>query len=171
MSKSPKFHFTPESSASSVTNTEKKENRIFFYNLISLSTVSTGFFLYLLSPLGSKNQIRDIQSIPSPPTVTSQFVSLKPFVVRLKTAKGFRLSHIQVTLQTTPSPALKEEIKNSTTAIQDHLLFILSDTQSTVFMNPKQLAQLQKSITEHLNLFLVEGKITDINLEQTFLHP
>ena len=38
-------------------------------------------------------------------------------------------------------------------------------------MNPKQLQQLQQEITDHLNLFLVEGKIKSLHLKQAFLYP
>ena len=164
------LEFTPEI-ADTAKNTDKKENRIFFSHLIGLSTVSTIFCLYLLFPWPLENQNRDLQSLPPSISLTSKAIPLEPFVLRLKTADGFRLSKIQVTLHTEPEPALKEEIENSSTAIKDHLLLILSDQNSHVFMNPKQLQQLQQEITDHLNLFLVEGKIKSLHLKQAFLYP
>ena len=164
------FYFTPEI-ADSAKNPEKKENRAFFSHLVGLSTVSAISCLYLLFPWSSENQIRDLQSLPPTSLLTSKAIPLEPFVLRLKTADGFRLSKIQVTLHTESNPALKEEIKNSSTAIKDHLLLILSDQSSAVFMNPNQLQQLQQEITDHLNLFLVEGKIKSMHLKQAFLYP
>ena len=62
-------------------------------------------------PWPLENQNRDLQSLPPSISLTSKAIPLEPFVLRLKTADGFRLSKIQVTLHTEPEPALKEEIE------------------------------------------------------------
>ena len=171
LSKPSLFPFTPESDPNLVKNTERRENRAFLSHLIGVSTVSTGLFLYLLFPWGIEKQIRTPQSLTPPPPPISKTFSLKPFVLRLKTADGFRLSKIQATLHITPSPALREEIESSSATIEDHLLFILSDKPGTIWTNPKQLEVLKQEIIHHLNLFLVEGKIKTIDIQQDFLHP
>ena len=165
----PLFHFVPEEKPPLAKNTEHQENRLFFFNLICISVLSVGSVFGLFSTFHPDTQTRNIQSLTPADPILPKLIDLKPFVVRLKTEEGFRLTRVQITLSVKPSQALREEIEGSLNEIQDHLLFILSDKQSVVFQNPKQLEQLKKEIISHLNLFLVSGKIETVELKKTFL--
>ena len=108
---------------------------------------------------------RQIQSIPS----TLKKTALDELVVLLKNGNNFQLTKIEVSLETESSIVL-EEIKQSNNQVKDHLVFILSDEDISIFSKVEELKALEKEIIAQLNLFLVTGKIKKVQLKGTFLN-
>ena len=105
----------------------------------------------------------------TPSALLTNTIALNPFVIRLNTEQGFQLTKMEVALQANNSRVL-EEIQNSINQVKDHLIFILSNKNTSVFNDIKKRQTLEQEIITQLNLFLVQGEIEKIQLTETILN-
>ena len=186
------FYFIAEKNplaASSIDQT--KEIRFFFMLLLSVTAVLiSGIYIYTLfhSNISQVSHSRFISpnrefaavmdhdeivtsydsSIPQHPSSQLPSVELDSLLVRLTSGQNVRLSKVDITLHITDLK-VRGEIQNSINKVSDHLIFILSAKDESVFSDTQKKAQLEREIINQLNLFLMAGKVEKIQLHQTFL--
>ena len=149
------------------------ENKTFFFCLkaICLCVVCVGIGSWFVSNQSSENvkSGRTIQSLQDPSASIQKVVYMNSFLVFLKSEKGFQLTKMEVILQVNHSQVL-DEIQKSSNKVKDHLIFILSYKNTSVFTNLQERQSLEQEIITQLNLFLVAGRIENIQLTETFLN-
>ena len=122
----------------------------------------------------TKNETRLVSSIPQPdsfvaPVIRTQPIRLDSLLIRLKTAKGFQISKMEITLHTDSFKSIGE-IRQSMKQIRNHLVFILSDKGELVFTDLDKQSELKEEIARQLNVFLFTGQIKNIDIKQTILN-
>lgn len=96
-------------------------------------------------------------------------VKLDSLLVRLTAGQHVRLSRMDIVLHISDLN-VKREIQDSINKVRDHLIFILSAQDESVFADVKKKAMLEQKIIHQLNVFLMIGKVEKIQLQQTFLN-
>ncbi len=166
------FCFVPEEKNAFSSNRESKEKFSFFLKGVCSFILCGGVSIWLLSPPVSKN-LNPSRTIQSTPSVSAdeqkKELALDSFFVLLKSDKGSQLTKVEVTLQLS-DPQVLEEVKQSTATIKDHLVFILSHQNVSVFSHLEERQSLEEEITHQINLFLVSGEIENVQLKETFLN-
>ncbi len=175
--------------ASSIDQT--KEIRFFFMLLLAVTAVLvSGIYIYTLfhsniskvshsrftSPNREFAAVIDPDesaasydsAIPQHPSSQLPSVELDSLLVRLTSGQNVRLSKVDITLHITDLK-VRGEIQNSINKVSDHLIFILSAKDESVFSDAQKKAQLEREIIDQLNLFLMAGKVEKIQLHQAFL--
>ena len=171
--KKARFYFVPEkkSSVSSYSKGEK-DHFSFFLSMICIFVLGVTSSVFLVSNQTDKNKrelSRQVQSLPDPSVSSREAVKLNPLFVLLKSGKGGQLIKVEVTLQVDHLNVLNE-IKQSISKIRDHLVFILSDKNVSIFDDPEKLQFLKEEVVTQLNLFLSEGKIKEVQLKAIILN-
>ena len=163
------FHFSQEEK-DSVSSVYEDEKFFFFLKIFCIGTVilGTGFWL-IEDQINYKKAQRTIQSLNPPSFSSQEMIGIEPFVVRFKTQEGFQLTRIDVAFQVS-NVQVSQEIQEAARKITDHLIFILSDKDISMFSDAEKLQLLENEITTQLNLFLVAGKIETVELKGTFLN-
>ena len=161
------FCFNKEEKAG-VSLVYQDEKFSFFLKAVVLCFLCVGTGSWLTSHISNKKSHREIQSVRNPSTAI-QTTALNPLLIRLKTEKGFQLTKLAIAFEANDSKVLKE-ISQSRQQVRDHLVFILSNQNTSVFEDVKQRQQLEEEIVSQLNLFLVTGEIQKINITDTTLY-
>ena len=165
------FCFVPEEQPSIGSDRESEEKFPFFLRMVCLCVLCLGPGVWFVSNRFNKNleSNRTIQSRQISSVSTQQAVDLDIFFVFLKSGTGVQLTKVEVVLQVNHSEVLKE-IQTSLSKIRDHLVFILSKKDVSVFSDLEKRQFLEKEIVAQLNLFLIAGKIENVQLKETFLN-
>ena len=165
------FCFVPEEKPAVNSDSRNGERFPFFLKVVCLCVLCLGAGVWFFSKQFSRNlsSRRTIQSIPTPSHSTQEIINLEPFFVPLKSEKGTQLTKMEVNLQVDHSRVL-DEIQGSINKIKDHLVFILSNQDVSIFSDLESRQLLEKEIANQLNLFLVAGKIENVQLKETFLN-
>ena len=155
---------------SSVSLTYQDDRFPFFLKTIFICVLCFSIGSWFLSSVFNKEtqSHRTIQSTRDPSALPQNTIALNPFVIRLKTKQGFQLTKMEVALQVNDSQVLAE-VQNSINQVKDHLVFILSNQNISIFTDLKQRQVLEQEIITQLNLFLVQGEIKKIQLTDTVL--
>ena len=163
------FCFVPEEKPSVNLDHENEERFPFFFRIVCLCVLGLGIGIWFVSNQFGKNLAsnRTIQSIPPSSDSTLETINLEPFFVLLKSERGARLTKVEVDFQVDHSQVL-DEIQDSINKIRDHLVFILSNQDVSVFSNLERRQFLEKEIATQLNVFLVAGKIENVQLREVF---
>lgn len=163
------FCFVPEEKPSVNLDSRNGEKFSFFLRVVCLCVLCLGVGVWFFSKRFDRDisSSRTIQSVPPSSDSTAETVNLEPFFVLLKSEEGTQLTKVEINLQVDHPLALKE-IQESTKKIQDHLVFILSNKDISVFSDLEKRQLLKKEIVDQLNLFLVSGKIQNVQLKETF---
>ena len=147
--------------------------------LVACVAVITGMSIYSYSGVsrglawsGMEGSLNSGRARVSATGAVSPGAELKPlaldsFLVRLA-GESIRLSKIDIVLLVS-DPAVGREIQSSMHRVRNHLVFILSAQKAVAFMEREAREILEKQIIQQLNLFLVAGRVADIELRQTFL--
>ena len=159
------FSFTPEEKPQ---YTHIEEPFSLFLKVIVLCVLCVGAGIWFTSNqmTGYVNSGREIQSLKEPASAWV-VVDLEPLFVLLKSEQGTRLTKIAVSLQVNDIQ-VSEEIQKSISNIKDHLIFILSHQSSSIFDDIQERRALEKQIVTQLNLFLVSGRVEDVQLNILF---
>lgn len=147
---------------------ESEERFPFFLKTVCLCVLCSGVGVWFISKQSIKKwksnrmvQSRQISSVPA------QKVNLDPFFVLLKSGKGVQLTKVEVVLQMNHSSVL-HEVQKSLNKVRDHLVFILSNQDVSVFSDSEKRQLLEREIVTQLNLFLIAGKIGNVQLKKLF---
>ena len=163
----PRFGFTPEDPPSSTGGVE--ERFPFFLQALCLCALCLVVLMWPAWHKPSRRNLssaRDIQNLPA----VQEAVSLEPFLALLKSKSGpGRLTKIEVDLQA-EDPLVLQEVQRSRHKVRDHLIFILSEENVSVFNDPEKRLALEQEIISQLNLFLTAGKISGLRLTPVFLN-
>lgn len=130
--------------------------------------LGTGFW-FIEDQINHEKTQRTVQSLKPPSLSSREMIGIEPFVVRFKTQEGFQLTRIDVAFQVSSSQ-VSQEIQEASRKIKDHLIFILSDKDISMFSDAGKLQSLENEIASQLNLFLVDGRIKTVELKGTFLN-
>lgn len=163
------FCFEPEENPSVNLHRENGERFTFFLKVICVGVLCLGTGVWFVSYRSNRMLASDrtIQSLSASFETMPEAVDLKAFFVLLKSGSGVQLTKVEVGLQV-DHPLVLNEIQESTKKIQDHLVFILSNKDISVFSDLEKRQLLKKEIIDQLNLFLVSGKIQNVQLKETF---
>ena len=163
------FNFLQEEK-DSVSSVYEDEKFFFFLKIFCIGVVvlGTGFW-FIEDQVNHKNTQRTIQSLKPSIFSSQEMIGIEPFVVRFKTQEGFQLTRIDVSFQVS-STQVSQEIQKASRKMTDHLIFILSDKDISMFSDAEKLQLLENEIATQLNLFLVAGKIETVELKRTFLN-
>ena len=153
----------------SVSLVHQDEKFPFFLRTVFLCLLCVSTGSWFISTLFNKENNREIQSLPNPAVSIQNKISLNPFLIRLKTKQGFQLTKVTVALQASDSQVL-EEIQQSDNQVRDHLIFILSNQNTSTFNDLKKRQLLEQEIVTQLNLFLGKGEIQKIEITDTSVH-
>ncbi len=126
----------------------------------------TGVFTTHSQPLVSRSAPAVMQQVIAP---SHKVVKLDSFLIRLMAGQSSRLSRVNISLKVSDFQ-VKNNIKNSLKKVRNHLVFILSTQDESVFADLNKKTILEQHIINQLNLFLPKGKIEQIQLTQTFLN-
>ena len=166
------FCFTPEELSSSKSNRPEEKFAFFLKLLCSCALCVAGGALWLTehkpaSQRSLSSTQRDIQNLP---TANQEAITLEPFLTLLKSDEGGgRLTKIEMILQA-EDPLVLQEVQKSSHKIRNHLIFILSKKNVSVFNDPSGREDLKQEIISQLNLFLKAGPISNLILNPIFLN-
>ena len=165
MSEERQFDFQPEGDISSApSRPPEKFGRVLICLSLVLVIIGVGFVAFV------KKQhdlpVREVQSVPPPPLPA---VNLNSFLVRMKSNTGFQLTKVELIFQVSSSE-VSEEIQKSVPKVKDHLVFILSKKDISIFSDPQKRLSLKTEIIDQLNLFLTDGAIRTVTVKETFLN-
>ncbi len=165
------FCFVPEEKPSVNLDSRNGEKFSFFLRVVCLCVLCLGVGVWFASKRFDRDisSSRTIQSIPPSSDSTAEMINLEPFFVLLKSEEGTQLTKVEVNLQVDHSQ-VSNEIQESINKIRDHLVFILSNRDVSVFSDLESRRFLEEEIANQLNLFLVAGKIENVQLKETFLN-
>ena len=164
MSEERQFDFQPEGDISSPpSRPPEKFGRVLIYLSLAIVIIGVGFTSFVKRQHDLPN--RELQSIPPPPLPAVNFDS---FLVRMKSNTGFRLTKVELVFRVSSSE-VSEEIQKSVPKIKDHLVFILSKKDISIFSDPQKRVSLKEEIIDQLNLFLTDGEIRTVKVTETFL--
>ena len=137
-----------------------------FFITVVLCVLCVGSGIWFLSDRSTRDisSDREVQSM-EPSLLAWEAIDLEPFFVLLKSEKEARLTKLKVSLQITDGQ-VSEEIQKSIHKIKDHLIFILSSQDVTVFDDLQKRRILEQEIVTQLNLFLVNGSIEGVQLNK-----
>ncbi len=166
------FYFTEEKPFVP-SNRASEERFSFFLKIVCLFAFCGSTALWLISNqphLGSPSKSsRVVQSVSSASLFEDQELALDSFFVLLKSNQGRQLIKMEVVFHLN-DPQVFAEVQQSVTRIKDHIVFILSHQNVSVFSDSERKHLLEQEIIHQLNLFLVSGKIEDMRLKKTFLN-
>ena len=159
------FCFTPEEKPYCA---RKEERFSLFLKATVLCVLCVGFGVWFTSNKPTRNitSDREIQSVKDPALIW-EVVDLEPFFVLLKSEQGTQLTKVEVSLQVSDTK-VSEEIQNSIHQIKDHLVFILSNQNASIFDDIQKRQGLEQEIVTQLNVFLVSGSIENVQLNKFF---
>jgi len=165
------FHFSEEKATEFKNKECQKDSFLFFLKLICVCLFSFGMGTWLLSSNFKEDLMkenRQIQSVENP--FIDSLSKTEPYsvLVRLKTEEGFQLTKIEVAMQVSGEEVL-EELETASSEVRSHLIFILSNQTMSMFTDEENRQKLKKEIISQLNLFLIHGRVENIELTETFL--
>ena len=147
----------------------------YFYTVFHSTVSNKANHSYLVSPDRELTAVKNHSVTMDDPSISQHQLSQLPMVeldsllVRLTAGQHVRLSRMDIALHISDLN-VKKEIQDSINKVRDHLVFILSAQDESVFADTKKKAMLEQTITHQLNLFLMTGKVKKIQLQQTFLN-
>jgi len=158
----------------------QSKKRILIFSFKSLKLKQVIFLLivvcaFVFSGVSTNNtrQMSSLTELKSDFLSTSvnptQSISLEPLLIRLKTASGFQISKMEITLHLDTLQSV-QEIQQSMKQIRNHLVFILSDQDEVIFTTPYKEEKLKEDIIRQLNVFLFTGQIKKIDIQQITLN-
>lgn len=172
--KNTEFYFPPEDKSSFPSNRADEERFPFFLKLVCLFAFCWSTGVWLISHQAptsspSKSRSRVLQSVSPSSLFEQQELALDSFFVLLKSDQGRQLIKMEVVFRLN-DPQVFTEVQQSITRIKDHIVFILSNQNVSVFSDSERQLLLEREIIHQLNLFLVSGEIEDMRLKETFLN-
>ena len=188
ISNEPFYFITEENPIVAGSIDQNKQIRFFFMLLLAATSVLVlGAYFYTVFHSTVSNKVNHAHLVSSDrelatvenvaidgQSVSQNQLSLLPIVkldsllVRLTDGQHIRLSRVDIVLHISDLN-VKKEIQDSINKVRDHLIFILSAQNESVFVDTKKKAMLEQEIIHQLNLFLMTGKVKKIQLQQTFL--
>ncbi len=165
----PNFYFTPEELSSSSSNRLEEKFPFFLKVVCSCALCLAGVLWLTRHHQSARRNLSSTREIQNLPTAPQEMITLEPFLTLFKSDQGGRLTKMEVVLQA-EDPLTLQEVQKSRHKIRDHLIFILSKKNVSVFNDPSGREQLKQEIINQLNLFLTTGRISGLQLNPVFLN-
>lgn len=153
-----------------LSSLEEKKSAGLVFKMICVPVLCIGLGLAIIPhKLQNITPQRTVQNVNTPSPSVYQIVNINPFFIFLKSQEVSQLTKLNVEFQV-DNLKVSEEIKKSASKIKNHLIFILSHKELSIFLDKTSREYLKRKIITQLNVFLVTGKIQNIHITETFFN-
>ena len=144
----------------STVHNEKNRTFLTWIFLFFAGFICFFFWEYQRSPSQKVMHQRKIQSLHS--------FSVSPFLVRIQSDHGFRLTKVRVQFFV-DSVVAQNELREESNQYKEHLIYFLSQSKVSDFVEEKDKEVLVEKIKNQVNSFLSNGKVQGVVIESQFM--